>query len=225
MGTRRQGYLRNRNGGRSKNAENKWDFLGKFRDFSQTHSPRHTYDKAAPLDLRHRATSSWDLRVGHRVDVGTHHAYFVIFLIQIMQQDVPERHHADQVSFVADREVAETVAPHQRHTVLDLFIHADAERIVGHDLSHAGITGIAAFGDNALHEVALRKNSDELTVVQDGHGTDAAFDHGPHGLEHGVPQFRLICVLILNQVADTHLTPPGLQIPSCPKSIYRAVSI
>ena len=34
-------------------------------------------------------------------------------------------------------------------------------------------------------------------------------DHGAHGFEHGVAEVRLIGFLILDQVADTHLIPPG----------------
>jgi hypothetical protein len=34
-----------------------------------------------------------------------------------------------------------------------------------------------------------------------------------------------MCVLILDQVADTHLTPPGSQSSELSKSIYRGVSI
>ena len=52
------------------------------------------------------------LCVGHGVDVGTHHAHFIILLVQIVEQDVAERYHANQVAFVANGQVTETVAPH-----------------------------------------------------------------------------------------------------------------
>ena len=58
------------------------------------------------------------------------------------------RHDAHQLAIVADGQVAETVAAHQRHTVFQIFVHTDGEGIIGHDLSHASAAGIAAFGES-----------------------------------------------------------------------------
>jgi hypothetical protein len=43
------------------------------------------------------------------VDVGTHHAHFIILLVQIVEQGVAERYHANQVAFGANGQVTETV--------------------------------------------------------------------------------------------------------------------
>ena len=42
------------------------------------------------------------LSVRDGVDVGTHHANFVVFLVQVMQQNVPQRDDANQLSFMAN---------------------------------------------------------------------------------------------------------------------------
>src|SRR5208282_4310334 len=99
------------------------------------------------------------------------------------------------------------------------------EWIVGHHLSHAGAARVAAFGHHAPHEVAFGENADQFAVVQDWYGADVALNHGSHGFEHGMAQFPLIRVLMLDQVADTHLTPPGVQSSEQSKSIYRGASI
>jgi hypothetical protein len=46
------------------------------------------------------------------VDVGAHHAHLIVLLAQIVQQDVTQGHHADQMSIQADGHVTEAVPPH-----------------------------------------------------------------------------------------------------------------
>ena len=70
-----------------------------------------------------------------------------------------------------------------------------------------------------------RKNSHEFSVVNDRNCANVAFDHGAHGLKNGVAQIRLIGLLIFNQVADTHLIPPGKQKSEQFQGIYRGASI
>src|ERR1035441_7937121 len=89
----------------------------------------------------------------------------------------------------------------------------------------SSLAAIAAFGHHAPHEVALGKNPDELAVVQDRNCADDSLDHDTHGFEHSVTQFRLIRVLILDQVADKHFDASRLQSSELSKSIYRGASI
>src|ERR1035438_2539892 len=162
-----------------------------------------------PYDQQHLVDEVSERLAPKFAGVAAHHAHLVILLVQIVQQDVAQRYHANQSSLVANGQVAETVASHQSHAVFQVFVHADGEGIVGHDLSHAGAAGITSFRHDALHQVAFGKNPDQFAIVQDGHGADVVLNHESHRFEHGVAQFRLKCVLIFDQVADTHLTPSG----------------
>ncbi len=53
-----------------------------------------------------------DLGVGHGVDISAHHANLVVFFVEVMQQDVTQGDHADQMAFMADRKVPKAVAAH-----------------------------------------------------------------------------------------------------------------
>src|SRR5579864_6764011 len=117
--------------------------------------------------------------------------------------------------------MAEAVAPHQRHAVFQIFIHADGERIVGHHLRHTGAARITAFRHHALHQVALGKDSYQFAIVQHRHGADVVLHHDAYGFEHGLAQFRLERVLVFDQVADTHWIPPG-KTDNLSKKHYRA---
>src|SRR5215469_11529244 len=99
-----------------------------------------------------------------------------------MQQDIAQRYHADEMPFVAHRQMAKTMTPHERHAVFNLFHRRHGQRIIGHDLGHAGAASIAAFGHNAAHQVAFRENADQFSVVNHRNGTDVAPDHFAHGL-------------------------------------------
>jgi hypothetical protein len=94
--------------------------------------------------------------------------------------------------------MAKAVPAHEAHAILQIFIGADGHGIIGHDLSHAGGTGIAAFSDHPPHEVPFGENSDQLSIVDDGNGTNVALDHGTHGLQNRVAKFGLIGILIFD---------------------------
>ena len=64
-----------------------------------------------------------------------------------------------------------------------------------------------------------------LPLWRTGDGADVAVNHDPYGFEDGMAQFGLECILIFDQVADTHLIPPGVQGSELSKSIYRGASI
>ena len=51
--------------------------------------------------------------VGGRMEVGTHHAHFIVLGVQVMQQDVPQGNYADQLFARAYRQVAKAVPPHE----------------------------------------------------------------------------------------------------------------
>jgi len=72
------------------------------------------------------------------VQVGSHHANLIVFLVQIMEKDVAQRHHAPQFSALADQQVAEPVAPHQSHAGFQTVFGFDGEGILGHDIAYRG---------------------------------------------------------------------------------------
>jgi hypothetical protein len=126
---------------------------------------------------------------------------------------------------MADWKVAETVATHEGHAGFQVFVHADGKRIISHDLGQAGTAGIPAFGDDAPHEVSFGKDPNQLSIMENRHGADVLLHHDANGFEYGMAEVCLKSFLILNQVADTHLTPPGERSSELFKSIYRGVSI
>ena len=51
-------------------------------------------------------------RLGRRVDIRPHHADFVVFLGEVVLDDVPQRNHAFQLLAFADGEMAKPMAAH-----------------------------------------------------------------------------------------------------------------
>ena len=130
------------------------------------------------------------LGVWHRVDVGAHHAHFIILLVQIVEQGVAERYHANQVAFVANGQVTETVAPHQGYAVFQVLVHADRKGSLVMTSAIQVLRGSRPSADDAFHEVPFGKNSDQFAIVQCGNRTDVVFDHDLYGLQYGVAHFR-----------------------------------
>ena len=153
------------------------------------------------------------------MDVSAHHPDLVIFLVEVVQKDIAQGDHAHELALMAYGEMPEAVAPHQRHAAFEIFVRADGQWIVRHDLSHAGAARITPFSDHPAHQISLREDADEIAIVDDGNGADVALDHGANSLKNGVAEVRLIGLLIFDQVADTHLIPPGYRIRAGPKHL------
>jgi len=148
------------------------------------------------------------LGVGHGVDIGAHHPDLIVFFIQVVQQNVPQLDDSDQLPLMTDWQVPESVPSHQRHAASEVFCEADRHGIIGHHLSHASGTAIAPLGDNP---VPFGKDPDEFAIVNDRNRPDVSLYHGANGLKDRISQICLIGLLVLDQIADTHSTPPGLE--------------
>src|ERR1700745_345189 len=126
---------------------------------------------------------------------------------------------------MANRQVPEAVTAHQGHAGLEGLPCAHGQGIVGHHLGKTRRSWILALGNDPAHEISLRENSDQLTAVYDRNRANVAFDHCAYGLKNGVAKFRMIGLLIFDQVADTHEIPPGSLNSELAQGIYRGVSI
>ena len=78
------------------------------------HPCREFCDRVGVLTLSLIEVPDRKSGVRRRVDVGAHHAHLVILLIQVVHQDVAQRDHADQLSLMANRQMAKSMAPQAR---------------------------------------------------------------------------------------------------------------
>src|ERR1700730_13282757 len=112
---------------------------------------------------------------------------------------------------MAYRQMAEAVPPHQRHAVFQIFMHVDRERVVGHYLSHTSTARVKPFRHHALHQITFGKNTDQSAMVYHGHGADILLHHDSYNFQHCLSHLRLMSLLVLDQIADTHLDPPSVR--------------
>ncbi len=108
-------------------------------------------------------------------------------------------------------QMTKAVPPHERHAVFQFLTRVDGERVFGHDLCEASAAGIAAFRDDALHQIALGKNPHQFAVVYHGNRADVAFNHRAHGFQHGLAHVRLVGFLVFDQIADPHFDSPRIE--------------
>ncbi len=142
------------------------------------------------------------------MEVSAHHPNFIILLIEVVEKDVAKGDDAFQFASGANGQVSETVPLHKRHAGLKRVIGSNCEGVFGHDLTDRSAGRIFAIDDDAAHEVAFGEDAGELTVEQNGYGSDVVFDHQVGDFEYGLIGFGRYGNLILEQIADQHLHLP-----------------
>jgi hypothetical protein len=142
------------------------------------------------------------------MQVRTHHSNLVVFLVQIMEKNVAQRDDTLEFPPGADWEMAETVAFHERHASLQGIVRGDGKWIFGHDLADRGVGGILAGNDYASHQVALGKDSQQLSILKNGHGADVVLHHQLGNFERSLVRLGGYCDLVLEQITDQHLHLP-----------------
>src|ERR1700733_7675055 len=97
--------------------------------------------------------------------------------------------------------MAEAEFIHQEDTLLHGFIERNGARVRRHDFSDRSVGGVAADGYNAVHNVALGKNSRKLSVAHHGERANIVLHHEASGFEHGVSGIDGINSAIFHEVA------------------------
>src|SRR5207302_9332485 len=96
----------------------------------------------------------------------------------------------------------ETVSAHEHHAALLRLLGAYCEWVIGHDLQHASGKRIAAGHHHALHQIAFREDTDQLTSAEYGHRANVAFHHGLRQFEDCLLQVSAVSVLTSDQIVD-----------------------
>src|SRR5579862_4988928 len=137
-----------------------------------------------------------------RVDVGAHHAHFIIFLRQVAQEQVTQGNQALEFCAFANGQVTEAVVAHDHHALFYGRGWADYDGIGGHDFFNSRALGVAAFHDDAAHQVALRENSREMTILQHRHRTDVVLHHDASDVANGLPHLGNGRFMAFHEIID-----------------------
>src|ERR1700733_13768882 len=114
--------------------------------------------------------------------------------------------------------MAEPVAAHQEHAVLQAFVRTDRKWIFRHHLFDARGSAVASSHHYPSHQVALRKYADQKTVAKYRHRADIAIDHRHRHVERELLGVGAISILVGNQIVNMHgLTLPGTSFQSKPR--------
>src|ERR671936_90088 len=100
-----------------------------------------------------------------------------------------------------------SVASHEEHTGLRLFLWTDGERVGGHYSFYSGFRRVAALNDYSFHEIAFGENPHENTFPKYRHGADIARDHCLGNFQDKLISVGTISVLVFDQVTDSHGAP------------------
>ena len=89
------------------------------------------------------------------MNVGAHHPDFVVFLGQIVEQDIAHGNNTEQLLLLADGKVTKAVAAHQVAASFEVSRRFDGQGIGSHDFPDFRTPWIAALDNHAPHEIAL----------------------------------------------------------------------
>ena len=104
--------------------------------------------------------------------------------------------------------MAESVAAHQQHAILQALIGADGQWVLRHDFFDARRSAVASFHHYASHQVAFRKYADQKTIAKYRHCADIPIDHRHRHVKRELLGVGAISVLIGNQIVNMRGAPP-----------------
>ena len=157
------------------------------------------------------------LNLRRSLNVRSHHSTFMILFAEIMEQDVAQGHNASKLLAFADREMAETVTPHQEHAVLQALVRTYRERVFGHDFFHPRSSTVASFDHHTLHQVTLGKDADQHAIAKHRHRADIPIHHRLCHVERALVGIGSIGILCVNQIVNMHELTPGISLRSKPR--------
>src|ERR1700676_5489014 len=139
------------------------------------------------------------------MQIGAHHPNLVIFFIEVMEQDIAQ---GDYTLYFPSRtywQVSEAVAFHQSHAGFKVIAGRDRQRIFGHDLTDWSVGSILPRNHDAAHQIALRENAHQMSVLQHWNGSDVVLHHEPGNFKSRLPHLGEDSDLISEQIRDQHL--------------------
>jgi len=129
------------------------------------------------------------------VDIGAHHTHLVVFLRQVVQQDVAYRNNALQLVTLANQQVTKTVPSHEKAAGFHVLPWTDGEGILGHDIADTGAGWVEALDYNSAHKIAFGKHARQYAVLHDGDSADVTVNHGTGYIKHRLSDVSAIGLL------------------------------
>src|ERR1700693_2791106 len=144
------------------------------------------------------------------MQVGAHHAYFIVFFVEVVEKNVAQGNNAFQFTSRADRQVPEPMPLHQGHASLEGIARCDGQRIFGHDLADRSASGVLAADHHTAHQIALGENAGQWAFLKNRYGADVVLHHHASDFEHGLMGLGGYYDLIPEQITDQHLNLPWM---------------
>src|SRR5215471_11381287 len=165
--------------------------------------------KRHPSGVPGRRVSDAGVEFGSGLEA-LHVADLVVENGHFLAQEIAPRDDADEAAVVDHRQVAVAARRHAAQGFDGELVGLDRIRVLGHDVAKPRRVGIAAVGNDAMHNVALGEDALEHAVARYQRGADLAITHGAGRFAHGRRRGKLEQLLLADHVRhDSALHGPA----------------